>query len=111
MYTCCKEDFKFRTRKDGGFINQQKEASTPYKKLVYIQFQWRYQKNKNHGERIKFQAIPDNINNCPCYAAHQIAQRFVRLKAPKNTLLATYRKNNKSDKYFYLIKVGIEKKL
>ena len=82
IYACCKDDFEFKSRKANGFLNLQKAAATPYKNLASIRFRWRYQKNKNHGEKIKFQATPDNTDDCPCYVGHQIAQRFVRLKAP-----------------------------
>merc|ERR1712115_460061 len=96
IYACCEDDWEFKLRKTNGFISLRKAAATPYKDLKSIRFRWRYQKNKNHGEKIEFQATPENTDDCPCYAGHQIAQRFVRSKAPSNTPLAIYKKNKKS---------------
>ena len=109
IYACCKEDFEFKWRITNKYLDLQRAATTPYKDLALICFRWRYQKNKNHGEKIEFQTTPGNTDYCPCYAGHQIAQRFVCLKAPRNTLLAIYRKNKRSAKYSYLIKAGVEK--
>ena len=80
------------------------------RELIAVKIRWRYQKNGNHGEEIKFQKSNDR-NKCALRAAYSIACRFVRLKADRKYPLAIYKKNRGSRKHSYLIRKGVEKKL
>lgn len=57
IYACCEDDFEFKSRKTNDFLDLQKAATTPYKDLASIRFRWRYQKNKNHGEKSNFKPL------------------------------------------------------
>ena len=69
---------------------------------------WRYQKNLNHGQEIKFEASPSNPMFCFCLAVLRVYRRFVQICDRPNTPVAVYRKNSKNRSCTWLVKRGIE---
>ena len=102
IYTCFNYNLRSRTMIGKKLIIAILAASMSYIKLISVKIRWRYQKNKNHGEELKFKAIPLDPDTCPCKSAHSIVQRFVKLKVPKNTTLAIYKKKKNEKKRIFL---------
>ena len=72
---------------------------------------WRYQKNLNHGEEIKFKATPSKPRFCFCLAALRAYRRFVRTCNKPNTPIAVYKRNPKSKRCSWMVKRGIKNKM
>jgi len=111
IYACCDTDLQFKLKAPPNrIISLQTAAATAYRLLLSVIVRWKFQKNGNHGEKIEFAFSPD-ITRCPVHASHNIAIRFVELKAPTGTPLAIYQKHKGSTKFSYLLKRGVELKL
>lgn len=70
--------------------------------VAYATVRWRYQKNKDNGEIIKYYVDSRGNRWCPVYALLSIAQRAIRMNIPSNEPIAKYNQGTKQ--YFITAK-------
>jgi len=73
--------------------------SDNWHKVKYASVRWRFQKNNENGETIKYYEDEINIRWCPCSALWNIALRAIRLCIPANEPIAQHL-TNKGDRHF-----------
>ena len=70
-----------------------------FRQVAYIAVRWRFQKNGNNGEIIKYYKDPYNKKWCPCRALWNIYRRAIRLGIPSHEPIAKY-KDEEGNVYF-----------
>ena len=74
---------------------RQSSATVRYEDIAHVEVCWRYQKNDDNGEIIKYyRASLDLKRWCPCYALFNIARRAHRLNIPSHEPIAQYTIDN-----------------
>lgn len=66
----------------------------------YAEVCWRWQKNDDNGEKIKYYRHKTNIRWCPCRPLWNVAQRALRWGLPHNEPLARYFDEKKGAVFF-----------
>ena len=108
IYALCIKDIRFKYANGRIVTDPMIVADANVARTV---IRWRYQKNLNHGQEIKFEASLSNPRFCFCLAALCVYQRFVRICDRPNTAVAVYQKNAKRRSCTWLLKRSIESKL
>ena len=62
-----------------------------FDKVEYVEVRWRWQKNGDNHEKIKYFREDDHPRWCPCFAMFEIKRRALRLKIPSCEPIAQYR--------------------
>jgi hypothetical protein len=73
--------------------------SAPFSMVEYVIVRWRFQKNEDHGEKIKYYRAQLEYW-CPCFALWRVIQRAIRLRIPDHEPIAQY--INKKGKRLYI---------
>jgi hypothetical protein len=73
--------------------------SDNWHKVKYASVRWRFQKNNENGETIKYYEDEINVRWCPCSALWNIALRAVRLGIPAHEPIAQHL-TDKGDRHF-----------
>ena len=81
----------------GKSVNPDRETVT---RVAYAEVTWRYQKNGDNGETIKYYKDNKNTKWCPCRAIWNIFQRAKRLGIPAHEPIAKYK--DKKGKIFFI---------
>ena len=79
----------------------------PFSRVAYAQLRWRYQKNGENGEAIKYHADESDTKWCICKALWNIAHRAIRLNIPTNEPVAKYR--DEKGKVFFITDSQVNK--
>eukprot|EP00957_Ditylum_brightwellii_P184818 14077066-Ditylum_brightwellii.AAC.1 len=61
------------------------------REIAYLDIRWRFQKNGENGQKIKFAKNINNKQICPVLAAARIHYRSQRLKLKKASTIAAYK--------------------
>ena len=65
--------------------------AAPFVQVSYSTVEWRFQKNNDNGEIVKYYANPLSTKWCPAYALWRIKHRAVKLKIPMCEPIAKYK--------------------
>lgn len=69
---------------------------------AYVRIRWRYQKNKDNGQKISFKRDHERPDVCPVLAALRIFLRAQRLHVPQGAPIAVHSSSSSSSTFRYI---------